>query len=256
MSRQPRRDDAQGPFRAYEVPEESRYELSHGHPVECAPAGGRHAIANAAGAMVLASDPAVDSAGVDAGYSPSEDTLRAPDLSVGGVPRAPGWIKGVPPLAVEYVDSGQDEEKLADKIADLLSAGTQLVWVVRLAGPSRVEVHERGKAVRMMLPGQLLEAPGVLQNPVPVQALYEGEAALQATLSNLLQRRGYQDLEAVRSEGRTEGRAEAVLTLLAARGIGVPDAERSAILACRDPATLERWLVRAATAERLDQVLP
>jgi len=40
----------------------------------------------------------------------------------------PGWVKGVPLLALEYVDSGQDEAALADKIADLLAAGTRMVW--------------------------------------------------------------------------------------------------------------------------------
>jgi hypothetical protein len=40
--------------------------------------------------------------------------------------------------------------------------------------------------------GELLEAPGVLRNPVPVQALYDADAANAATLRNLLQRAGYE----------------------------------------------------------------
>ncbi|WP_437308179.1 hypothetical protein [Sorangium sp. So ce388] len=62
-----------------------------------------------------------------------------------------------------------------------------------------------------------------------------------------------------RTEGRTEGRAEeaarAVLTVLRARGIAVPDAARERILAEKDPETLERWLERASVAASLAEVL-
>jgi hypothetical protein len=63
-------------------------------------------------------------------------------------------------------------------------------------------------------PGQHLEAPGVLANPVPVEALYDPEAAHEVALRNLLQRRGYLDLEAVRQEGRDRGREEGEFTLV------------------------------------------
>jgi hypothetical protein len=55
-----------------------------------------------------------------------------------------------------------------------------------------------------------------------------------------------------RTEGRTEGRAEeaarALLTVLRARGIPVPDGLRERILAQREPEQLERWLEKAAVA--------
>jgi hypothetical protein len=41
----------------------------------------------------------------------------------------------------------------------------------------------------------------VLQNPVPVEALYDRSAAHEVALNNLLQREGYRDLDAVRAEG-------------------------------------------------------
>ena len=53
-----------------------------------------------------------------------------------------------------------------------------------------------------------MEAPGILANPVPVEALYDPDAARDVALRNLLQRRGYADLEAVQKEGREEGRQE------------------------------------------------
>ena len=78
------------------------------------------------------------------------------------------------------------------------------VWVVRLSGPRRVEVHESGQEPRLVRPGEELTAPGILQNPVPVNALYDRQAAHAVTFRNLLQRQGYRDLDEVRDEGRTK----------------------------------------------------
>jgi hypothetical protein len=47
---------------------------------------------------------------------------------------------------------------------------------------------------------------------------------------------------------RAEGEARAILEVLAARGLGVPEEVRQRILACTDLATLTRWVRRAVTA--------
>jgi len=154
---------------------------------------------------VLGTDPAVKQSGIDAGYTFGPGDLRAPDVAVGNVPDKPGWIPGVPPLAVEYASVGQDEASLAEKIHDFLERGTSWVWVVRLTGPRRVEVFARGEAMRVYVPGEELRAPGILQNPVAVEALFDERPALEATLRNLLQRQGYESLEAVREEGIEQG---------------------------------------------------
>jgi hypothetical protein len=57
------------------------------------------------------------------------------------------------------------------------------------------------------------------------------------------------------AQGRTEGRAEAVIEVLTARGIAVPEDIRARILACSDLALLDSWLVRAATANALSEVV-
>jgi Uma2 family endonuclease len=242
---------ASGPFLVDQIKAGDRYELSDGHPIYCAPGGGDHASLNTVGAMVIASDPDLESAGIDAGFTIDEKTVRAPDVSV-GVPDAPGWIKGVPPLAIEYVARGQDLDKLKQKIRDLLNAGTKWVWVVRLEGPRHVEVHEKGRRVRKKNLGEVLAAPGVLRNPVPVEALFDPHAAQQVTLRNLLQREGYGSLDEVREEGREEGREQttrsAILTVLASRGISVSKKTRTQITNQRDTELLDRWLERAATA--------
>jgi hypothetical protein len=41
----------QGPFRAEGLQPDGYYEISHGHPVQLAPAGGRHGSANVIGAL-------------------------------------------------------------------------------------------------------------------------------------------------------------------------------------------------------------
>ena len=242
---------APGPFRADQIREGSPYELSNGHPVLCMPTGRRGGRSNLIGGEVLETDPAVKSAGVDVGFSKDPSHLRAPDVSVGDFANEPGWAPGAPPLAVEYADTGQDEAELKLKIAELLGAGTRHVWVVRLVGPRRVEVHEPGRPMRLARPGETLVAPGILQNPVPVLALYDREAAHEATLKNLLQRRGYADIDAV----RVEAKVEALLAVLAARGLTVSAEQRARISAVREPESLDRWIAQAVTAETAEAAL-
>src|SRR5438477_354766 len=76
--------------------------------------------------------------------------------------------------------------------------------------PRRVEVYEPSKAMRKAGPDEALEAPGILRNAVPVEALYDREAAHRHTLKNLLQREGYEDLDAVKDDGLKEGLRRAI----------------------------------------------
>ncbi|HRI68574.1 MAG TPA: DUF4351 domain-containing protein [Polyangium sp.] len=190
-----------------QIREGDRFELSNGHRLELCPAGGRGGRANLVGASVLDTDPDVRSAAIDTGFSPNRKTLRAPDIAVGDIPDAPGWVRGTPPLAVEYADTGQDEVQLQKKIKELFASSTEHIWVVRLDEPRRVEIHEPGKPMRTVYTGAL-SAPGILRNPVPVAALYDREAAHEATFRNLLQRRGYASLEEVEERARVKGRRE------------------------------------------------
>ena len=247
-----------GPFRAEQIRPGDPYELSNGHAIHCMGTGGRGSRANLLGGSVLDSDPAVEEAGVDAGYSPSPETLRAPDVAVGNVPDAPGWIQGAPPLAVEYADTGQDEKELVTKISELFAAGTKLVWVIRLVGLRRVEVHEPGRKMRTVLPGEELAAPGVLRNPVPVEALYDRQAAHEVTLRNLLQRQGYQDLDEVRTEGREEGVLAGLrrsIVRLWEQGLGpMPEEIRRKLEAIADVDRLDNVLAQVSRAELADDV--
>ncbi|WP_437645323.1 Uma2 family endonuclease [Sorangium sp. So ce362] len=234
------------------------YELSEGRLVECLPSGRRGGRSNGTGFEVLDSDPLAEAAAVDLGVSLRPEMLRAPDIAVGPIPDEPGWATEAPPLAVEYADTGQDEAELQSKIDELLAAGTRWIWVVRLQGTRRVELYEasgsagqkaparRARAsvgaqktrrlpARVAFPGEALVAPGVLKNPVLVEALYDREAAHEATLRNLLQRRGYADIEAVREEGHTRGLRTAVRDLCEVLGIALPPDREAALEAMAGP---------------------
>lgn len=150
-----------------------------------------------------------------------------------------------------------------EKISDLLTAGTQIVWVVRLMGPRRVEIYAPGEPMRLAQLGDELTAPGILANPVPVEALYDAEAGRRVTLRNLLQREGYDSIEAVRAEGLAEGLAEgevkalreSIREALTVRGLGVSESVDRALAECADPETLRRWHRQALLASTADEIL-
>ncbi len=259
---------APGPERASQIADGEPYELVNGHRVRCMSAGGRHSVSHMVGGSVLASDPAAEgSVGADTGIVFNNDkNLRAPDLAV-GVKAEPGWVREFPPLAVEYADTGQDEVQLQEKIHELLQGGTKYIWVVRLVGPLRVEVYSKNRNVRIFGANDELHAPGILANPVPVQALVDPIAARAATLRNLLHGHGYASIDAILAKGKAKGKAEglakgktagvaaALFGLLQARNLAVSAEQRAQILACKSQDTLLTWVARAASADSVDEVL-
>jgi hypothetical protein len=58
-----------------------------------------------------------------------------------------------------------------------------------------------------------------------------------------------------RMEGRAEGWANAVFTVLRVRGIAVSDAAREHILAQKDQEQLKRWLEKAALTASIGEVI-
>lgn len=184
--------------------------------------------------------------------------LRGLDVAVAHLSSEPGWVSGVPALGIEYVDIGEDEEELQRKIADLLSAGTKYLWIVRLDEPRHVEVYEHGLTMRTARAGEYLRAEGVLRNSVLVESLWDRAAAESATLTNLLQRRGYENLDSVLDAGREEGRLEiarsALLLVLSGRGLEISPQQRAQVEVCTDLAILERWLMLTAVATKKEEV--
>lgn len=267
MSRARPAGDPPGPFRAGLVREGDHIEISRGYAILTMAGSGKHAAGSLFGGEIVDSDPLSPGAGVDVGCSPDQLNLRAPDVAVTPHTDAEGWVPEYPSLAIEYAGRYQRESELQDKIQDLLGGGTQILWVVRLQGERHVEVHEPGRPMRVARPGEKLEAPGVLANPILVEALWDRSLAHDHTLRNLLQRRGYADLEEVLAKGRAEGRVEglaegelegkasALLLILETRGLPVTDAHRERLRACRDAGQLDRWTRAAITAATTDEAL-
>ncbi len=85
-----------------------------------------------------------------------------------------------------------------------------------------------------------------------LQALYDREAAHRHTLKNLLQREGYEDLEAVRVTERVAGRLaearSALRRVLARRKLALSPDDDARIESATDLADLERWLDQAVDA--------
>jgi len=65
---------------------------------------------------------------------------------------------------------------------------------------------------------------------------------------------GYEDLNAVRLEAEINAQAEALRSILAARGLDVDHEIDTRIRNCRDSAQLATWLRKAAVADRLKEV--
>jgi Uma2 family endonuclease len=226
-----------GGYTSDDLPPGSPYELSEGRLIECSPAGRRHQDSATATSKVLELDPAAEHVVLDVGFKLGPRTMRAPDVAVGGAlatqPNQEGYVQGAPLLAVEHADRGQDEEDLKVKIRELLAAGTKYVWVVYLNGIQRVEVYEREQPRRTYNLDDTLTAPGVLQNPVPVRALFDRKFAEELVLQS----------------GMRRGKASAILTLLAARQISLTAEQQDRVMHCADDTQIDRWLLAAVTAE-------
>lgn len=255
-----------GPFRADQLHSGDPYELSNGHALHIPPTDARRAEARTAGVIVITTTTSYP-VGIDAGLVFNDGkNLRAPDLDVGADLDTPGWIRDAPPLAIEYAGVGQNEAELEQKVSELLAFGTRVIWIVRLTGPLRVEVREPGIPPRIVDTDGELTAPGILERPIAVRALIDREVAVEAALHNILARKGYRDLDAVRQEGIEMGRhqelrhslAAARKTLVdqfAARGWTVAPTLHARIDACTDLPLLFRWMTQVGAAPDIETVL-
>ncbi len=138
-------------------------------------------------ALLFATDPAVEWVGTAAELTPGPRML-APGADSGSSEEL-RWISQVPPLAIELADEDRDEVDLEQKIRDLIDHGVRTVWVARLAGPRRVEVHAPGQATRSVSIERELTVSGILSRPVPALALFDREVALEQVLRHQLEQR-------------------------------------------------------------------
>ena len=161
-----------------------RYELVCGEVRKMTPAGNehgkiaalvtaslvQHVLANQLGSVYaaetgfrLASDP---------------DTVRAPDAAfvcqarLDEVGAVAGYWPGAPDLVVEVVSPGDRYGEVAEKVADWLAAGTQMVVVVE-PQQRTVAVHRTSGTVEVLREGDVLEGGEVVPGwEVAVAALF------------------------------------------------------------------------------------
>lgn len=83
----------------------------------------------------------------------------------------------------------------------------------------------------------------------------EGEAVGRAEGKAVGRAEGEAEGKAMgRAEGEAAGKAQALLAVLAARGLEVDATTRERIIACTEPEKLEQWIMCAATASSLGEV--
>ena len=106
------------------------------------------------------------------------DNVRAPDvcflssIRLAGIEDDSRLVQGGPDLAVEVLSPSNGRGEMHGKIADLLAAGTRLVWVV---DPKRrtVTVYRTPLPPRVLREGDVLEGEDVVAGfLLPVTALF------------------------------------------------------------------------------------
>ncbi len=143
----------------------------------------RHAL-KLSTALMLSSDP--QASWVSLWGAPTSEPSPIEALSRGA--ESPSWTDSAPSLAIEIVEAGRDEDDLAQKIDELLCAGTRHLWAIRLTGPRRVEAYSSSISPKTFSVGRELEAEDVLRLSVPVEAFFEDDKAAEHVLESLASR--------------------------------------------------------------------
>jgi hypothetical protein len=189
---------------------------------------------------------------------------------------APGWPAGVyffggAVLRVGIVVASELPRDRSSILVRLMAAGPLLAQAIEDLVALPTDAHERAVAEQLLL--NLHHALGRKPNQTPeeqefivtIQNTWEkawengrNEGRKQGLTEGRDEGRDEGRIEG-RNEGRTEGRTEeaarAVLTVLRARGIDLPEAARDRILSQKDPERLERWLEKAVLVASVVEML-
>jgi hypothetical protein len=239
-------------------PEVTRDELLRGRRVVALPALPPHADRHCELDYVLRGN-------VKPGYVPSTELLtraaRGSDFATDTCIRKEGQDpdsgrRYLEELAFEVVNE-QSPRDIREKAEDLTARGVRRFFAIFV---KTGQVREWSKE---MAGWRELDREGVIEDeclrrPVSVKALLDAAEADNAVARALVDKHN-PVIEALKeqtfSEGLVEGKASAILAVLAARGLKVRDDVRARILGCRDTAVLDRWLAKAAVAGVADEVV-
>jgi hypothetical protein len=233
------------------VAPDTRYEILDGRLVHVSPAdpprGTRHSKvsalleAHAGLELTVASDMLTRT---------SERSDVAPDVSV--FPSAPDPHTGrrqLEQLAFEVVSS-QSLAYAGGKAAQL---AVRRVFAIDVERERVLEWSVAQATWSPLDPTRFIE-DDALDAPLPIAALIGTARADDAVSRALLAKRNPVLVEGranAVAEGRAEAKAEALITVLTARGLVLDDTTRARLLGERDAHRLDRWIARAATCRSL-----
>lgn len=243
------------------VAPESDYEIDDGKLVRVSPSEPPHAIRHSKISALLEAYAAEDfEVASDMLTRVTETSDRAPDASV--FPRAPDPATGLRQLehlAFEVV-STETLTHAAKKAAQLSARGVRRVFAIDI---ERVRAFEWSRELgtwSLLDPSSALE-DRCLVLPLPIDDLVRAAKADDAMARALIAKRNPIIVAAVaeaasreRAEGVADGRAHAILLVLARRGLQLADDGRARILGERDLATLDIWLANAVTCASVSEL--
>lgn len=251
------------------VTPETREELLNGRRLFASPAKATHAFQHLELSYVLR-------AHVASGYRGAVDLLTrtghesdfAPDVSVlSTTPDPQTGGRQLEELAFE-ICSQQALKIPTEKTRELIRRGVRRVFCLLVEDDT--EPGQGGKKRRRQQGSRLLEwsretdgwspvaesaviEDRCLARPLPVRALLRA-ADGDEVVAEALRARGGRVFEQERVEGKAEGRAEGLITVLEARGLDLSTEQKARILACTDFAVLDRWLRRAVSIGTVEEL--
>lgn len=181
----------------------------------------------------------------------------APDASVFPAARDPKTGgRQIEQLAFEVV-STERLSHAATKAQRLVARGVRRVFAVDVERRRALAWSHATNTWEILPVDGVIDDPA-LAVPLPLRALVEAVHADDAVAEALLVKKNPVITAAIaegEARGVLSGKIAALLAILSARRIDVKKKARKLIEACEDEDEINRWLARAATAERLDDVL-
>lgn len=248
------------------VTPETREELLNGRRLLASPAKAPHAIQHLELGYVIRAHVAEGYRGaVDLLTRTGHESDFAPDVSIlSAAPDPKTGGRQLEELAFE-ICSRQALKIPTEKARELIRRGVRRIFCLLVDDP------EAGKGRSKRRQGsQLLEwsretdgwspvaesaliEDRCLARPLPVRALLHA-ADGDEVVAEALRARGGRVFEQERVEGKAEGRAEGLITVLEARGLDLSTEQKARILACTDFAVLDRWLRRAVSIGTVEEL--
>ena len=230
-------------------PEVERREMIDGEIFETQPAEWPHAIQNADLDYLLRAHLAP-------GYRVATDLLTRHDAKSDFASDSAVARDGIDPdtgsryreeLAFEIV-SGQPKSRATRKAPTMLERGVERVFAIfvkkNVVAEWVSDKKSKAKGRWVELDAEAKISHPSLAEPMPVAAILDAASA-DDTVARALDAKGNPVIREIRAEGKAEGKAEAILTILTGRGLPPDEATAHRILRTQDLATLERWLLKA-----------